>query len=719
MNDKNLKFLFDHKLKTTCRFCLNYCGMIVSKVGEKLKIQGDPDHPLSKGFLCAKGRSAIDIITSPARILHPLVKCGERGSGVWKRISWGEAIERIAAQLVEIRDAYGAEAIAVECLPPKDYQIWEAFAKVIGTPSFFKHDAHNCFTPQFLADYSTFGSLVTYPNFTEADAQHVNTLVLWGINPTETNPSKGAVFEKARKKAKVVVIDPRPIPFARRADIWLRVRPGSDAALALGMLHYIVERGLYDHNFVGKWSVGFEELRERLKQYPLDKVSRLTWVEEGKIKAAAELMALNKPTAIFTFIGLTMNGNGFDTLRCLGLLVALLGCIDVLGGNAIKIPPAIVRRGFEGEKAFKLSESVLGKQISAKEYPLLSGESALTPYPHPWDFVDAMLTGKPYPIKALLTACNPITSLEDGEKVLRAFKNLDLLVVFELFVTPTAEFADFLLPITSHLETDAVTIYTGMNFIVARNKCLEPLGEARDETEVLLEILRKMGLANNLPFKTKDEYLNYLLEPAGLSFKDLRKAVYLLKPYEERKYEKGLLRPDGKPGFNTPSGKVELSSNLLRSYGYDPLPLHREPPLSPYSTPELVKDYPYVLVTGVKTLAHYNGLGLQIPKLRGLRPYPLLEISPGAAKNLGLEEGSWAYVEVPTSANRVKMKIHIVDGLDDRVVCTKGLWYLPEEADQEKRIWGANINKIVPNLSSDPILKTSSARALLCKVYSA
>jgi len=710
---------FEGEVKTTCRLCLNYCGLVVCRDGAALKILGDPDHPLSRGFLCAKGRSALDIVTSPARILYPLMRVGERGGGEWRRISWDEAIDRVAAKLKEIMDAYGAEAIAVESLPPKDYQIWEAFACALGTPSFFKHDAHQCFTPQMLADYSVFGSLVTYPNLTGEDAQYVNTMVLWGINPTATNPSKGAVVEKARKKARLVVIDPRPIPLARKADLWLRVRPGSDAALALGMLHYIVEKGLYDRDFVDKWTVGFEELRERLREYPLDLVSKLTWVEEEKIKAAAELMALNKPTAIYTFIGLTMNGNGFDTLRCLGLLVALLGCVDVLGGNMIKVPPPVVRRGFEGGEASRLSERVLDRQISATEFPLLSGKTALTPYPHPWDVIDAMLTGKPYPIKALLTTCNPLTSLENGEKVLRALLNLDLLVVFELFMTPTAEYADFVLPITSHLETDAVTFYTGLNFVAARNKCIEPLGEARDEAEVLLAILRRMGLADKLPFKTKEEYLNYILKPSGLSFNELRKIGYLVNPNVEKKYEKGLLRRDGKPGFNTPSGKVELSSSVLRSYGYDPLPKHREPPLSPYSTPELMKEYPYILVTGVRSLAHYDGLGLQIPKLRNLHPHPLLEISPREAKKLGLEEGSWAYIEVPTSPKKVKRKIHIVDGLDDRVVCAEGLWYLPEERDREKRIWSANINLIVPALSNDPIIRTSSARALLCKVYPA
>jgi len=691
--------------------------MIVKKEDENIKLQGDPSHPLSKGFLCVKGRSALQIATSPTRILYPLARDGDRGGGKWKRISWDEAIKAISQKLQDIIQSYGPEAIAVNCLPPKDFVIWEAFAKAIGTPNFFKHNLHQCFTPQMLADYVTFGDLVTYLNLSPEDVSFVRTIVLWGINPTATNPSKGAVIEKARENAKLIVIDPRPIPLAKKADLWLRVRPGSDCALALGMLNYVIDNRLYDDNFARNWVYGFNELCKRVKKYSLSRVSEITWVKEEDIKKAIDIMVSNKPTAIYTFLGLAMNGNGFDTYRAVGLIIALLGCIDVRGGNMIKRLPPVIRRGFEGGESFKPSEDLLAKQISAKSYPFLAGGKAPAPFSHPWDIISAMYTGKPYPVKALITGCNPLASLENGKEILKALMNLDLIVVLELFMTPTAEYADFILPVTTFLETDGLSYYTGMNFVAARNKCFEPLGEAKDEIEILLSILRRMGLDGKLPFKTKEEYLDFLLKPTGVRFRDLSEKGYVLNPYEERKYEKGLLRGDGKTGFNTPTGKIEVASTILKSLGYDPLPEHREPPLSPYSTPHLLEKYPYILVTGIRNIASYNGLGFQVEELRRLHPYPTIEVSHNLAKKRGLKEGDWVYVVVPGSVSKVKMKVSVVEGLDDRVVCAEALWYLPEEVSQETRIWGSNTNTItLKDLSNDAVLGTSTARALLCNI---
>ena len=695
--------------RTTCRWCLNYCGMVITRDGGALRIRGDPSHPLSRGFLCAKGLSSLDVALSPKRILHPLKRVGERGEGGWREVSWSDAISDIASRLREIIDGPGPDAVAVESLPPKDYLIWEAFAKAIGTTTFFKHDAHQCFTPQMIVDYATFGALVSYPNMTVEDAERVRTLVIWGMNPTATNPSKGVAFERAlRNGAKLVVVDPRPIPFARRADVWLRVRPGSDAALAMGIANYLLTSGLYDREFAGRWTEGLDGLRRMVGRYTLDRVADITWTRPEDVRRAAELMADNRPTAIFTFIGLVMNGNGFRTLRALDVLIALLGDVDVRGGNAIKLPPKTVRRGFEGENIFRLSREDLSGQISAQRYPLLAGPDAITPYPHPWDVLKAIEEGR---VRALLTDSNPVAALEDGRRTMEALKKLDLLVTLELFMTPTAEISDYVLPLTTFLETDEVTMYTGLNFASARSRVIEPVGEARGQVEILLDILRAMGLQDRLPFRDRAEYLDFILQESGLKFEDLKTVGYLVRPYEERKHERGLLMLDGRPGFPTPSGKVRLWIPEL-----DGDDLHIEPPYSPYSTPELLKDYPFVACTGVRYLESYNGLGLNVNKLRRMHTDPLVEISPGAARSLGLHDGSWACISAPGSGSRIRMKVKVVDGLDDRVACIEGIWYLPEASSQEDRLWGANANAITRRLTKDPILGTSSVRALLARI---
>ncbi|GAI29294.1 unnamed protein product, partial [marine sediment metagenome] len=269
------------------------------------KARGDPSNPMSRGYLCPKGRAALGITNLPNRIKYPLRRVGARGSQRWERVSWEEAISGISAKLEHILHDYGAESVCVQSLPPKDYIIWQAFAKTIELPNFFRHDHHICFTPLLIADILTFGNLITYPNLLKEDGTETRTFVLWGLNLPETNPAKASVMEHARKAgAKVIVIDPRPIGVAETADIWLRVRPGTDAALGLGMMNVIIRENLYDKEFVEKWTYGFDMLTRLVEKYPPAKVAEITWVDEASIIEAARLIATNKPAAIFTFVGL-------------------------------------------------------------------------------------------------------------------------------------------------------------------------------------------------------------------------------------------------------------------------------------------------------------------------------------------------------------------------------------------------------------------------------
>ena len=705
------------EVRTTCKLCLNYCGMIVYKTKDGIKLRGDPSHPLSRGALCPKGGAALDITNLPNRIKYPLKRVGARGSQRWEKVSWEEAISEISSKLQYILHDYGAESVLVNSLPPKDPLIWLAFAKAIGTPNFFRHDHHICFTPQVVADTLTFGNLVTYFNLiTGKDADKTRTIVLWGVNQPETNPAKASVVEHARKAgAKVIVIDPRPIAETKTADIWLRVRPGTDVALALGMVNIIIKENLYDKEFVEKWTYGFDMLARHVEKYPPAKVAEITWVDEASITEVARLIATNKPAAIFTFIGLAMSGNSVNAIRSLGLLSAITGNIDIPGGNFIKVPPRTEK--------IALPEELLRKQLSADKFPLLSGPTAMTgafPSGHPAHVINAMITGEPHPVKALLTDANPLTALEDSKRVMEALLKLDLLVVFELFMTPTAEFADYVLPVTWVLESNAITEYMGQDFIAPRKRVLQPAGESREEGEVLLEILKSLGLADKLPFSNYREYLDYRLTPLNLTFDEFTQAGYIVNPNIERKYERGSLRADEKPGFNTPSGKVELYSTILEKYGYDPLPVYQEPAPSPYTTPDLFRDYPFIMITGTRSLPLYHGLGLQIPKFRRLHPEPLLEISPSAAERLGLSEGDRVVIEVPGKNDMVQRKAHIVQGLHDNVVCAEGHWYLPEEHDQQKRLWSASIN-VLTSLRDDydPVVGGSGCRCLLCRISKA
>lgn len=680
-------------LRTTCRLCLVRCGMLVeteettdsgtsagqdAQPGNIKKFIGDRDHPLSKGYLCVKGKASVDMMEAPNRLIYPQKRIGERGSGQWQRVSWDEALQDIAERMNAIIDEHGARAIAVQALPPKEYYAYDLFLEAIGSPTFFKHDAHNCFTPQLMSDVLTYGSLVTYINF--MDVEDCELFLLWGVNLTETNGSKAVRVRDAIRKnrAKTIVVDPRPTRSAEKADLWLRIRPGTDDALAMGMINLMIENGWYDQQFVKEWTLGFEDLKTRVAEYTLERTSRITWIPAEKILEATRLFATAKRSALYTFIGATMGGNSISTLRLMGFLPALTGRIDQTGNNCMLKPvnmmlPSYYRPGAEGVDAERLAD-----QISADRFPLLSGPTALTaPYPNPAHVVDAILTGEPYPVRALWTNCNPMVGLEDSYKVLEALKALDLLIVSDMFESPTAHLADYILPVTNHLESDAITEYAGLNLITARVRCVEPRAEVREEAEPVQEVLKRMGYGDKLPVQSYRELLDYRLAPLGISFDEFAEMGSFIGPDERNKYAEGKLRPDGQTGFNTPSGKIEFNSLQLANYGYDPLPQVQEPMFSPFTNEGAASDYsseyPLVLISGTRSVEYYSSLGISIPRLNRRRPFPGLEMAPETAAKYKLKEGDWVRIEAPTTDHSIVRQVSLLPGMDARVVNAEGL----------------------------------------------
>ena len=675
-----------------------------------MRITGDPSSPRGT-HLCERSIAGVDFHYHPDRVNYPLKRIGERGEGKWERISWEKATDEIAQKLDAIRSRFGPEALAVlgggnSSLANALFVRW---CNLWGTPNYF-WQGKNCGEAEFLAESAIYGYVASIGN--PPIPGITKCTIVWGENTWASRQESTWLNYMPAKKTgmKLIVVDPRLSETAKEADIWVQLRPGTDGALALGMLNVMIREKLYDTDFVENWTHGFDVLSRHVDEYTPAKVAEITWVNEATIIEAARLIATNKPSAIFTFVGLNMGSNSIAVLRSLGLLLAITGNIDRVGSNFIKSSPRT--------ETIRLPEELLERQMGADKFPLLSGPAAIFPAPNPVDVINTIITGEPYPIKALLTGSNPVTALEDSKRALEALMKLELLVVFELFMTPTAEFADYVLPITWFLESDAIVEYAGLNFIASRKRVLQPRGEAREEGEVLLEILNSLGIVDKLPFSNYREYLDYRLRPLKLRFDEFTQVGYIVNPNIERKYEGGLLRADGKPGFNTPSGKVELYSTILEKYGYDPLPKYKEPVPSPYTTPDLFRDYPFIMITGARSLPFYHGLGLQIPGFRKLHPEPTLEINPQAAERLGISEGDRVAIEVPGKNDRVHRKAHIVKGLHNNVVCAEGHWYLPEEKhDQQKRLWDANIN-VLTSLRDDydPVVGGSGCRCLLCRI---
>jgi anaerobic selenocysteine-containing dehydrogenase len=631
-------------------------------------------------------------------------------------VSWDEALDDIAARLKAIIERDGARAVAVQSLPPKDYYAYDLFLDAIGGPTFFKHDSHQCFTPQLTADVLTYGNLFTYMSYT--DLSRSDLVVLWGVNPGETNGSKYQRLRDAQRKGcRTIVVDPRPIAATRDAALWLRVRPGTDGALALGIIHVMIREGWFDRGFVDEWTFGFEELRARAAGYPPERVAGITWVSAEDIVEAARLLWQAARPALYTFIGATMGGNSVATLRLMGFIPALIGKIDQEGCNGFLLPTGVRMPSYYGADETLGRGRPLSEMLSADKFPLLAGPTAVTaPYPHPRQVIDAMLTGKPYPVRALWTSCNPVVGLEDTYTTIAALKSLDLLVVSELFESPTAHLADYVLPITTHLESNAIAEYSGLNMISARVRALEPRGEAREEGWAVFEVARRMGYADRLPVAEYEDLLDYRLEPMGMTFAQLAEQGSAVRPNEPDKFRKGKLRRDGKPGFNTPSGKIEFASRTLAERGYEPVPDFIEPPLSPNSTPGTAKDFPLVLISGTRSLEYYSTLGIEMPKLRKRRPFPTLEMSPDTAAEHGLSAGDWVEIAAPTTDRTIARRVAIVPGMHPRVVNAEGLWYMPGE-DLIEGTLAVGANVLTPLRDDvDPILGGSIARCILCRI---
>lgn len=716
-------------VKTICDACMAQCGVIVHvRDGRAIKIEGDTEHPLNQGFMCPKGLSYLQTVYHPDRVIHPLKRDSDRGDGKWKRVSWDEALDDIAAKLLKARDEYGPESILYSfgTYPAKNgIPGFVGMLKALDSPGTFVPNCHYCYTPHIIGCTLTAGTVydceMGYPDFNDC-----KLAVLWGYNPNHSFPAQAKRILNAHREhgTKLLVINPRFTEMAAKADLWLQPRPATDAALALGMINVIIEEELYDKDFVKKWCLGFDELKQRAREYLPERVAEITWVPEEKIIAAARLYGNTKPSHLHTHNGTSYGTNVLQTSRAIAILPALTGNLDVKGGNVFanwNYPPEVLTY-MNMRQLIRPSAEAEDKQLGIKEFPLLAGPKSLRGFSHPPTVYKTMLTGKPYPIKAYITSTNNLITFENSRLVADALKQLDMLVVIDFFITPTAELADYILPPATYLEReDIVDSFNYYGYVCARPKVIEPVGECLDDEEISFALLRKMGLKYPFPgVNSNRDLLNFQLKNLGIDFDEFCRRGIVYGKISEKRYKTGILRKDGKPGFNTPSGKVEFYSARLKELGQDPLPCHQESYESPVATPELAKDYPLTIISGSRHIASINSNGRNIPWLRELLPYPEIEIHPETARELGIKENDWVWIETPRGKGRVKQKAHLTPGIHPKVVHTAHMWWYPEETDREKRCFEPNINTVMSwDPPYDPVCGSTHLKGGLCRVYKA
>jgi len=669
--------------------------------------------------ICVKGQAIPEIINSPDRLLHPMRRVGERGQGKWERISWDEALDEAADRFREIIDNYGVEAIGVYSGDSHHAHLSEIapiFTRSLKLPNRWGA-AQMCMFPHIIAEVATHGpSIMTDVG---PDVWHANCIIVWASSPTEGRPYMGkAILDaKNQRRAKLIVVNPRPTPEARIADVWLRIRPGTDCALALGMMNVIINEELYDKDFVEKWCIGFDKLKERVQKYPPESTAEICWVQKEKIIEAARMYATIKPSCIHARVGTQAQINSTQTSRAICSLMFLAGNIDVEGGNLYHNPLG----GFRRTPRAKLfmdtfwnitREAANPRRIGAKEFPLYCETFLFSQNAMSWRTVHE---GK---IKGMLIPCsNPVISDVNSRYIWEALKKLDWLAVMDIFMTPTAELADIIFPGCTWWEVEGGPkesfrpTSTSPGYFIWSDKLIEPPGECRDEREVIIDLLKRMG--SKPIFNTLEEYFDWRLRSLNTRYKDLKvkypDKMVTFPPPPFKRYERR--------GFNTPSGKVELYSSLFERLGYDPLPDHKEPPQSPISTPETFKEYPLILVT-YRDVNWMKSEGRNIPSLRKRRPDPTLEINPLTAQQLGIKEGDKVWFETPAFKGvQVKAKAELVPELDPRVVATCIMWWLPEMPGPEHGCFEVSVNTILTmDPPYDPIQGTPAVKNVLCKI---
>ncbi len=700
-------------IRSNCGMCHAGCGILAHvKDGEIIRVEGDPDCPNNRGALCAMGLAAKQLVYHPDRLKYPMKRLGERGEGKWHRISWDEALDTISAKIKEIREKDGPLAVAIGCGTARPLFPWvRRFANAWGTPNRLGYP-HNCYSPFVGMGQVVYGADLRY-DFTAA-----NCAVIWGFSPTQSRASRdGRQFiDSFKRGCKVISIDPLLTPVSARSDIWLQVRPGTDCAIALAWTNVIIKEGLYDKEFVQKWIYGFDKLAEHVKDFTPEWAEKITWVPAEKIRQAARMYATTKPATIAYGVATCFGTNTTNTAHIIFTLPAITGNIDVAGGNPFwdrPYPRDHVRKmqGFDLIPKEVWENSVGGFPLLAKAHP--------APGHAGWQ---AVLTGKPYPIKAVLFhATNPLVDHENPRgHVYKALERLEFISAMDHFMTPTAEMADIVLPASTTFERDDVRyidLYDGNgNGTFAAPKVIEPLWESRDDIEVFIEILKRTGLSYG--FSSVREMMEEVMKPLGMTYEEFVEKGWIFVPQRWKKYKQGLLRADGKPGFNTPSGKVEVYSQELEELGLDPLPVHKELPESPINTPDLLDTYPLVGSTAPRSYAYFHSQYRQIPWLRKIHPEPTVTIHPQTAEKYGITDGDWVWIESPRG--RCKQRASLSPGVDPRVVLGEHGWWFPEKQEPEHGVFESNLNLLVSSEPPfDPGFGSTPARGYLCRIYKA
>lgn len=726
--------------KSICTWCKGECGVIVRvKDNHLVNVIEDPDWPRKvwpATRACVRLKAAREWFYHPERLNFPLKRAGERGEGRWQRVSWDQALDEIAGKIASIKKQYGAEAFSssVGTGYRTDEPSRTHFMQLLGSAN-APGQSTICFGPRSVMADVIAGNFHNY-----AIRPMTKCVVLLGVEPLISRPLIAKVMLEAIKNgAKLITLDPRRTRSAAMSDVWLQLRPGTDCAVLMGMINVIISEELYDREFVDKYCYGFDKLKERAAKYPPQVAEGISSVPAARIVEAARMYASSRPGIFIEGMGVEHLQNDTEVLHARWILAALTGNIDVPGGEEFYGPHPQIKTFSEITSA-RMSQKAKDRMIGEGKYGLFSwkgyslvagatskvwgkpvGVPMVQARCHGPMLYRAMATGQPYPVRAMITlASNPMVTQGNTKVVYKGLKSLDLYVVVDFWMTPCAELADYVLPAACWLERPILWDFNTYSSCMIAGEAALPESipdeyDHRRDFDFWRGLGIRMGQAEMWPWKTLEECYDEQVKPTGMTHNEyVNKIRCGYKALKYRKYEQ--------TGFGTPTGKVELYSTILEKLGYDPLPEYHEPTETRISQAELAKEYPLTLITGGRVREFYHSEWRQIDSVRKRHPDPLVQIHPGTAAKLGIQEGDWVWIETPRG--RVRNKATLFDGMAPDIVHTEHGWWLPEMPGEEPwlhGVWQVNCNVLMddnPDICS-PAIGTWPLRTALCRVYKA
>jgi anaerobic selenocysteine-containing dehydrogenase len=697
-----------------CWECNTYCGSLVTmRDGAIVKIAPNPAHPNSKGAFCVKGIRAVREWTdNDSRLTHPLRRTGPRGSGQWERISWDRALDEVADQMAAVRSTHGPLALAgaVSGAAFSRGAIMALLMRSLGSPNWLINQ-DLCGGCQALSEKITGIAMKN-----GEDIDHAQCAMLVGRNPQAADPAQWMALKRLKKRGgRIIVIDPMGGPAADLADLWLRPYPGSDAALALAIAHLLIRDNRHDREFTARWCHGFTRYAARAAEFPPDVAARLTGVREADIVAAADLYA-DGPSVFVPGHGIDAFSAGVQTFRAFDCLVAISGNLDRLGGNRLARRPQGMQTYLDllHDPKFRLPLDIEKQTIGAQNFPLWAGPEGWQSACHNPSVIEAILTGDPYPVRAMyISGVNIAVTYPNSARTIAALQSLDFLVVASQTMTPTAGYADIVLPKTTTLEEEEVQLQPGTPCVSYTRALVQPRAEARCDLDIALglrdRLAKRHALSRDfLPWPNMRAFNEYLLGDSGISIAELAKTGFALFPYTLGDFEAR--------GFPTQTGKVELYSQTLAALGLDPLPGYT-PPRAASESQAVQDDYPLVLLTGIREKTYHHSRFRDQRWAHKISPDPTIQIHPDTAAAHNIADAQWVEVRTPGIKNSCRLRAVVSDRAPPGVVATGMGWWDPGAARADKGALDININGALSYGGPwDPVTGSPDSHGLRCRI---